>query len=88
MNNKTEKGKLKELLQNETNQNDDNLNNSINNNSNNSNNSHSHPININGSIFTVGGNADQEKSSVKTINQESDKEDSKTKNFIYVKNRI
>ena len=85
MNNKTEKGKLKELLQNETNQNDDNLNNSINNNSNNSNNSHSHPININGSIFTVGGNADQEKSSVKTINQESDKEDSKTKNFVYVK---
>ena len=85
MNNKTEKGKLKELLQNETNQNEDNLNNSLNNNSNNSNNSHSHPININGSIFTVGGNAEQEKSSVKTINQESDKEDSKTKNFVYVK---
>jgi len=85
MNNKTEKGKFKELLQMETNQNDNNLNNSINNNSNNSNNSHSHPININGSIFTVGGNADQEKSSVKTINQESDKEDSKTKNFVYVK---
>ena len=54
------------------------MNNSINNNSN-SENSHTNHINVNGSLFTCGGNGEQEKITLKPGIQENEKEDYKYK---------
>ena len=54
----------------------------INNNSfnqNNSDNSHANNINVNGSLFTCGGNAEQEKITLKPVVQEIENEDNKNK---------
>ena len=50
------------------------MNNSINNNSN-SENSHTNHINVNGSLFTCGGNGEQEKITLKPGIQENEKEE-------------
>ena len=54
------------------------MNNSMNNNSN-SENSHTNHINVNGSLFTCGGNGEQEKITLKPGIQENEKEDYKYK---------